>query len=136
MSKLSVKKLEKSGLPKSVADRLWIKKTLWLVVMHREDISKIHIADLRGKFQYDNTFDIVEMRAIWACLPDWGSGNPKAEWRDDFKRKLNELAHEESLGTLPVSHLLFTSFLVSSSVTSQSPYNLYISFSSLFNRRS
>ena len=67
MSQLSVKKLKKRGIPESVALRLWEKKTLWLIVMHKDDISKIHIADLRGKFQYDNTFDIVEMRAIWVC---------------------------------------------------------------------
>ena len=91
---------EKYGLPRTIACRLWEKKALWLIVMHKYDISKIHIADLRGKFQYDNTYDVIEMRAIWKCLPEWGSGDKKAEWRDDFKRRLNALTYLESIGSL------------------------------------
>merc|ERR1711871_625874 len=94
ISQLSVAKAVALGLPETIAKRFWDKKTLWLIVMHSEDIQKIHIADLRGKYQAMN-LDIVEMRAVKYVLPDWGSNNPKAEWLDDFNRKLNELAHYE-----------------------------------------
>ena len=40
------------------------------------------------------------MRAIAHCLPDWGSGSNKAEWREDFMRKLNEYAHAECIHKL------------------------------------
>ena len=128
ISKLSVPMMIKMNIPPAVARRLWEKKTLWLIVMHKDDISKvsqlvshtffvlsiimksnyriisysylqIHIADLRGKFQF-SYLDIVEMRAISHVLPDWGQDNPKADWKDDFKRKLNEYAHAETLGKL------------------------------------
>jgi hypothetical protein len=52
------------------------------------------------KFQY-STLDILEMRAVAHVLPSWGSGSPKAEWRDDFMRKLNEYAHAECIQKLP-----------------------------------
>jgi len=52
------------------------------------------------KFQY-GTLDILEMRAIAHVLPNWGSGSPKAEWREDFMRKLNEYAHAECIQKLP-----------------------------------
>ena len=72
--------------------------------MHREDISKIHVADLRGKFQFaGGLLDIVEMRAVRHCLPNWGRGNPKADWLDDFDRKLNELARAETNGTTTIA---------------------------------
>lgn len=51
------------------------------------------------------------MRAIWYNLPKWNfdSDNTlekgKAEWRDGFKSKLDDLAYKEALGKLP-AHLL------------------------------
>ena len=61
ISRLTVDMLVKKGLHTSLAKRLLQKKTLWLIVMHKEDIAKIHIADLRGKYQYAD-LDILEMR--------------------------------------------------------------------------
>lgn len=61
VAQLSVAMLTRKGIPSTIAKRLWEKKTLWLIVMHKEDIGKIHIADLRGKYQYSD-LDIIEMR--------------------------------------------------------------------------
>ena len=96
ISQLSVAKAEALGLPEKIARRFWVNKTLWLIVMHSEDIQKIHIADLRGKYQIMN-LDIVEMRAVKYVLPDWGSNNPKADWLVDFNRKLNVSTKAEGL---------------------------------------
>lgn len=47
------------------------------------------------------------MRAIWYNLPEWDvySSNPlekgKAEWKDGFKAKLDEMSYKEAKGTLP-----------------------------------
>jgi hypothetical protein len=51
------------------------------------------------------------MRAVWYNLPRWNpdSENPlergKADWRDSFKSKLDDLAYKEAIGSLP-EHLL------------------------------
>lgn len=101
VSKLSIDDLCRKGLPRPVSKRIWSQKTLWFLVMHTDDISKVHIADLRAKFQFKD-LDIVEMRAVWYCLVDiWCGSCPKAEWKEDFKRKLNLYSHMESQRTLP-----------------------------------
>lgn len=64
------------------------------------------MADFRSKYAYDG-LDLVEMRAIWYNLPEWDvySSNPlekgKAEWKDGFKAKLDEMSYKEAKGTLP-----------------------------------
>lgn len=51
------------------------------------------------------------MRAIWYNLPKWNfqSDNPlekgKAEWRDGFKSKLDDLAYKEAIGKLSPQHI-------------------------------
>jgi hypothetical protein len=35
------KRLLDQGLPRSIADRVWNNKILWLIVMHPEDIAKV-----------------------------------------------------------------------------------------------
>ena len=75
-------------------------KLLQLVVMHPEDISKLNF--LVGNFrQYflDLDLDIVEMRAIRACLPDsfdLDKDGRKAEWREHFIAQLKQLVARES----------------------------------------
>jgi len=51
----------KQGVPAAIAKRLWEKRALSLIVTHPDDIAKIHIADLRGKYHYVG-LDIIEMR--------------------------------------------------------------------------
>jgi hypothetical protein len=41
ISQLSVAMMVRLGLPDPLAKRLWEKKTLWLIVMHQDDISKV-----------------------------------------------------------------------------------------------
>jgi len=111
IDKLSIDDLCGLGLPRPVAKRIWSQKTIWFLVMHTDDISKIHIADLRGKFQFKD-LDIVELRAVWYCLVDiWRGSCPKAEWKEDFKRKLNQYAHDESLGNLSYNLLRNPAYL-------------------------
>jgi hypothetical protein len=51
------------------------------------------------------------MRAVWYNLPKWDidAENPlekgKAEWKEGFKSKLDDLAYKEAIGKLPV-HLV------------------------------
>lgn len=57
------------GLPKSIANRIWTKKSLWIINTHPEDTKRVHIADLQTKYG-NQGLDIVEMRAVWANLPE------------------------------------------------------------------
>lgn len=96
----SLKAIRADGLPDDAAERIWHKKILWLVSMHPDDMLKIHIADLRGKYQFHG-LDIVEMRAIWHVIPKaWQGDNPKADWRHAFKERLDSLVAKEMIGDL------------------------------------
>jgi hypothetical protein len=93
----SLVELQQRGLPKALAKRLWDKKALWLLRMHPDDMRKLHQADLRGKFA-NQGLDLREMRGIWACLPlefDNDGDGKKAEWRFNFRQKLEELTLKE-----------------------------------------
>lgn len=60
------------------------------------------------------------MRAVWYNLPKWDidSTNPlekgKAEWREAFKSKLDDLAYKEASGTLPPHLIRNPAYAVSS----------------------
>ena len=54
----SVTSMMEDGLPKTIANRVWSKRVLWLLRMHPDDIKKIHIADLRSKYS-NQGLDIV-----------------------------------------------------------------------------
>ena len=88
------------GLTKAAATRLRQKKALWLVRMHPNNVRKMHVADLRSKFATQG-LDIVEMRAVWASLPDEfdndGDGK-KEEWKRQIRTKLTEMSIKEERG--------------------------------------
>ena len=105
ITRSSVAKMVGEGLPDAIAQRLWRCRSLWLVCLATEDIAKIHIADLRSKYDWHG-LDIVEMRAVYYKMEQihWdrtvSNSRVKAEWRDNLKTKLDELAHKESAGLL------------------------------------
>jgi hypothetical protein len=49
------------------------------------------------------------MRAIWNCLPKWSFDDPltaaKAEWRENFKVKLDSLCRAEMEGTITADEM-------------------------------
>jgi hypothetical protein len=80
-----------------------------MVCPHR--ILQVHIADLRGKYDYHG-LDIVEMRALWYVLPPWTGNSQKAEWRKMFKSKLDDMVVREILGTIDPDELRDSAYLV------------------------
>lgn len=98
--------IEIQSIDDLLAHRIWHTKALWLIVMHQDDILKVHISDLRGKYSPIG-LDITEMRAIYYNLPVWNEENDntgqKQEWLLNFKQKLDELNHKELFGTLTES---------------------------------
>lgn len=104
--------VEVKGLPKELAKRIWDKKILWLVRQHPDDIATVHIADLNNKYS-NQGLDIVEMRALWQCVPSEfqmdGDGK-KAQWRFNFLQKLQELTVKEEQSRLSKNEKRFRSY--------------------------
>lgn len=105
---LTLAGLLETGVPRAVAERLWSKRCLWLVVMHPRDIRKIHVADLRSKYTPVG-LDLTERYAVWHNLPDWGDEQHdtavfddtddhhvhtrgKIDWKANFKTQMDEMA--------------------------------------------
>jgi hypothetical protein len=112
IARSDLKKMLTDGVPREVADRVWSKKVLWLLCMHPADIPKVHIADLRGKYDCHG-LDIIELRALWYILPKWEGDSPKAEWRRALKGRLDELVAKEISGRISEDELRDSAYEVS-----------------------
>jgi hypothetical protein len=99
ITRTTLKQMRKEGVPRKIAERIWEKKILWLICMHEHDLPKVHIADLRSKYQFHG-LDIFEMRALWEVLPDWDGDSDKALWRESFRAKLDDLVALEIRGEI------------------------------------
>ena len=114
IARTDMRKLLSDGIPKKVADRVWNKKALWLLCMHPADIPKVHIADLRAKYDCHG-LDIVELGALWHILPQWEGGSPKAEWRRALKSRLDELVARQIAEKITPGELRDAAYKVRSS---------------------
>ena len=70
--------LPKVGLPEKLVQHLWATKVLWWTRLEPKLVAKIHIADLRSKFLIQG-LDLVELRAVMACLPAQFENDPSGE---------------------------------------------------------
>jgi hypothetical protein len=102
LSNVSVQNMVDGGLPRECAVRLQSKKhSLRLIVTHIDTVKTMHSAML--SLCANQGLDIVEMRAIYACLPqkfDFDGDGKKAEWRANFEQKLKELVKKGTNGNL------------------------------------
>ena len=114
IARTDMRKLLSDGVPKKIADRVWNKKALWLLCMHPADIPKVHIADLRAKYDCHG-LDIVELGALWHTLPQWEGGSPKAEWRRGLKSRLDELVARQIAEKITPAELRDPAYKVRSS---------------------
>lgn len=65
-------------------------------------VSKTHVVELKSKF-LANDLDIVESRALHACLPSTfenDTDGAKMGWRAGFRKRLKELLEKEAKGQL------------------------------------
>jgi hypothetical protein len=115
IARTDMQKLLSDGVPKKIANRVWSKKALWLLCMHPADIPKVHIADLRAKYDCHG-LDIVELGALWHILPQWVGGSPKAEWRRALKSRLDELVAREMAEKITPTELRDPAYKVRSSL--------------------
>jgi chaperonin cofactor prefoldin len=101
--------IDEKKIPATLAKRLMQKKCLWLIRMSEEYISKLHYAELQGKYSVEgNNLDIVETLAIYACvpvkLPNDGNGK-KALWRKSLEQTVKKLMTAKENNILSASQL-------------------------------
>eukprot|EP01034_Spumella_vulgaris_P037847 gene37847-46702_t len=93
-------RLLSDGLPSQLCQHVLTEKILWLLCMHTEDIQKVHFSQLRKKYRYSK-LDIVELRAVWYCLPEWPVEDAeRCTWRAAMKSTLDEYSYREIAGGL------------------------------------
>ena len=94
-----------AGLPRGIARRILRNRTLWLCVLHSDDIARLHKNELLNEYAVTGC-DIVEIRSIFAKLPPAFSNDPdggKEMWRRGVREKLKEMVLKEESGTLTVN---------------------------------
>jgi len=92
------------GVDRDCAKRLWQRKILSFIWMEPEEIDALHYSELDRKY-WSYGLDIVEMRAVYAQLPEGFSSDldldgKKTEWLRNFRDVLVDLSAEEQAGTL------------------------------------
>ena len=100
---VSIQSLIDKNIRKDLAIRLIRNRCLWLVHMDMSQILQIHVADLRFAYSFTG-LDIVEMRALFACMPEEFDNDPtqqKALWLADLKQRLCDMLAQEKNNTLP-----------------------------------
>lgn len=99
----SVINLQKTGLSVNLATRIMRNRALWLIRMDTKDIASVHIADLKFKYSFIG-LDIIELRALYACLPEKFDNDPKNEkenWKKSLIQSLKDMENQEKNGKLP-----------------------------------
>ena len=98
----SRRELERAGLPRALAARVFEERALWLARFPRRRVAKMALADLRRLNLH--RLDLDELRGVYACLPPAfacdGDG-AKAAWREAARERLVSLARRNADGSLP-----------------------------------
>ena len=90
----------KAELPEKIAERVFSRKILWLVRADPSMIVKVHIAELKTKFQA-HSLDLDEIRAIVSILPaafENDADRKKMEWKDKLVERLREMVKKVDSG--------------------------------------
>ena len=107
ITNLSIEDLTKRNMTKQLATRIFRNKSLWLVHFSKEEISKLHSADLQYKFS-NVGLDIIELKALYACLPNeflFDHDNKKQIWKRNIIERLKELTNQEKMNKLPKKYV-------------------------------
>jgi len=79
-------------LPGEVARRVWDNKILWLTRTPKSYISRLHASAFCYTYRYED-LDEVELRAVWASLPDRFECDPdgrKESWKSGIELTLKQ----------------------------------------------
>ncbi|CAM9501759.1 unnamed protein product [Chrysoparadoxa australica] len=94
--------LKEAGLTPDLAKRIWEKKALWLVRAASSQINKMHIVEIKSKYQTTG-LDLTEMRAVYAAIPDVfdnDASGDKEGWKQTMLTRVQEMAGQLERGTL------------------------------------
>jgi hypothetical protein len=107
--------VDEDGLSKVLAKRFFMKKCLMLIRLMKDDISKMHIAELSGRFNPSaQGLDIVEMAAIYYALPDFflnDHDGKKEQWKASIEEAFKKLYSQKVANNLPKNLVRFNGYL-------------------------
>ena len=93
------------GLSPELTRRIMQRQCLWLVRMSSDEISKLHISDLHGRYNsLAQHMDIIETAAIFASLPEEfrnDRSGAKREYKDAVEENLRQMLIDNDNDTLP-----------------------------------
>lgn len=98
-----------------VVSRVWAHKALWLVRADKAHIAKMHAADLQMKYDIRG-LDLVELRAVFASLPDKFDNDGderKAQWRSKILDRLKQVIGQYEKGSLPKTQIRHRAYAAS-----------------------
>lgn len=99
LSEISLQNLTNSGLTNQLARRILDNKVLCLIHRDMDYIEKIHIADLMFRYSFVN-LDIIELRALYYCLPEFKTKEDKLSWKQSIFIKLERMIKLEENNSL------------------------------------
>ena len=126
IANLSIEDLIKRNMNKQLATRIFRNKSLWLVHFSKEEIAKLHFADLQYKFS-NVGLDIIELKALYACLPDefmFDHNKKKQIWKKDIIERLKELTNQEKMNNLPKKYVRNYCYLESTECNKRKTKNI------------
>lgn len=107
--------VDDDGLSKPLAKRFFMKKCLMLVRLVKADISKMHIAELSGRFNPSaQGLDIVELAAIYHSLPEAflnDHDGKKEQWKSSVEDAFKKLYSQKLSNSLPKNSLRFSGYV-------------------------
>jgi hypothetical protein len=93
------------GISAELTRRILQRQCLWLCRMSSQEISKLHISDLLGRYNsLGQHMDIIETAAIFASLPEWFANdrdNAKYEYKQAVEENLRQMLIDNDNDTLP-----------------------------------
>lgn len=103
--------VDDDGLSKQLAKRFFMKKCLMLVRLKKDDISKMHIAELSGRFNPSaQGLDIVETAAIYHALPETflnDHDGKKEQWKCGVEDAFKKMYSQKASNSLPKNAVRF-----------------------------
>lgn len=100
-------------------------------------MARTHVVELKSKF-VANDLDLVESRALHSCLPlqfENDANGDKAAWRAGFRKRLGELASQDTAGTLKAAGTRHPAYKVRMFLYAMSYRNLEKMVKFLYSRR-
>ncbi|KAH8071441.1 hypothetical protein JL721_4420 [Aureococcus anophagefferens] len=99
----SRERLVAAGLSEALAQRVFERPALWLLRAEDAFAARVHDADLRGKFAFED-LDLRELRALYGRVRDLAFENDAARrkdaWRDGLLERLQSRVAADDAGSL------------------------------------